>query len=596
MLALPVLNGGPQIILYYLHPLFHILIEVNTLIMFACLPRPRWRLRVDRQSGDAQRSAYDGYISKMRRNEYPMLKDITYLDHGGTTLAPKSLLDMFSSEMQATLLANPHSDSQNPSTSALIVEETRLEVLKMFSADPAHFDVVFTANATASIKLVAECFSGNKAGFDYYYHLNSHTSLVGVRELATHSHCLASHETDEWLDARANNIRDTHQERPRLFAYPAQSNMNGERLPLDWPGRLRFSGHHPHTYTLLDAAALVSTTPLDLSDHVHAPDFVAMSFYKIFGFPDLGALIVRKASGHLFDHRRYFGGGTTEMITCVDEPWVARKQSSLHARLEDGTIAIRNILALHCAIKMHPKLFGSLRETSQHAFWLARCLYQRLEVLRHANGTPICHIYKSHTSSYDDSRTQGATLAFNVRRSDGSWIGCWHVGKALRGDNIHVRTGSLCNPAGAAMALGVDAEWLRRAFEEGFRCNTDVDVLKGVPIGMVRVTFGAMSTLGDVDVLTRSLKRHFMDHTTITMAGPGDSQSYQSTKESSIPEDITERRPCDNLDTQKLPIKPLNEHVRKFQVTGLSGMACVRRALGSSQTEKIQTLYSTTSA
>ncbi|KAH9871019.1 hypothetical protein J1614_006593 [Plenodomus biglobosus] len=458
--------------------------------------------------------------------------DTTYLDHGGTTLAPKSLLKSFSKEMQATLLANPHSDSTNPSASALIVAEARQEVLRMFSADPAYFDVVFTANATASIKLVAEGFSGNPKGFDYYYHFNSHTSLVGVRELATQSRCLASQEeTDAWLDARTNGTWDNDQERPALFAYPAQSNMNGERLPLDWAGRLRSSDRSSHIYTLLDAAALVSTSPLDLSDHLLAPDFISLSFYKIFGFPDLGALIIRKAAGHLFDHRRYFGGGTTEMITCFDDPWVARKQSSLHARLEDGTIAIRNILALHCAIRTHRKLFGKLGETSQHTSWLARCLFQKLVGLRHANGAPVCHIYKSHTSSYDDSRTQGATLAFNILRSDGSWIGCWHVGKALREDNIHVRTGSLCNPAGTAQALGVDAEWLRRAFDENFRCNTDVDVLRGVPIGMVRVTLGAMSTLKDVDVLIGSVKRHFMEQTTVRIAKPGVSRSSRSEKE-----------------------------------------------------------------
>jgi len=42
---------------------------------------------------------------------------------------------------------------------------------------------------------------------------------------------------------------------------------------------------------MLDAAAYVPTQPLDLS--VVRPDFVSMSFYKIFGYPTgLGALIV----------------------------------------------------------------------------------------------------------------------------------------------------------------------------------------------------------------------------------------------------------------------------------------------------------------
>lgn len=104
--------------------------------------------------------------------------------------------------------------------------------------------------------------------------------------------------------------------------------MNGERLPLDWITKLRLSLHHPNSYSLLDVAALVSTTPIDLSNHLFAPDFITLSFYKIFGFPDLGALIVQKSAGHVFDKRKYFGGGTTEMTTCIKESWVVRKESS----------------------------------------------------------------------------------------------------------------------------------------------------------------------------------------------------------------------------------------------------------------------------
>ena len=63
---------------------------------------------------------------------------------------------------------------------------------------------------------------------------------------------------------------------------------------------------------LLDAASLVASSSLDLS--VCKPDFVAMSFYKIFGYPTgLGALLVRNSSSSLLCARRYFGGGTVLM-------------------------------------------------------------------------------------------------------------------------------------------------------------------------------------------------------------------------------------------------------------------------------------------
>jgi molybdenum cofactor sulfurtransferase len=362
---------------------------------------------------------------------------------------------------------------------------------------------------------VMDCFAGCEEGFDYYYHRNSHTSLVGVRQLAARSHCLASNvETEDWLDGRSKPLEVTDRSRPTLFAYPAQSNMSGERLPLHWAHQLRTSRAHSDTYTLLDAAAFVTTSPLQLGDHVAAPDFLAVSFYKIFGFPDLGALIVRKASSHILEHRKYFGGGTTEMITCFGErPWVMRKEVSLHSRLEDGTIAIRSILALRCAIDVHRQLFGDMADVAKHTSWLAKRMYDRLNALRHANGVPVCDIYKAQDSTYGDRTTQGATIAMNVRKSNGSWMGPYAVGAMLRARNIHVRTGSLCNPAGMACALGLSPDDIGQAYDEGFRCNQKEDIRRGsVLFGMVRVTVGAMSTQEDVEVLADFVEAHLVDH------------------------------------------------------------------------------------
>ncbi|KAF3812123.1 Molybdenum cofactor sulfurase [Colletotrichum gloeosporioides] len=106
-------------------------------------------------------STYNARIEAIREDEYPMLKDQVYLDHAGMTVPAKSLMTSFANEMSSTLF-----------------EDIRIRVLQMFNADPARFDVVFVANATAGIKLVAEALRGTPEGFDYVYHQWSHTSLV----------------------------------------------------------------------------------------------------------------------------------------------------------------------------------------------------------------------------------------------------------------------------------------------------------------------------------------------------------------------------------------------------------------------------------
>jgi molybdenum cofactor sulfurtransferase len=73
------------------------------------------------------------------------------------------------------------------------------------------------------------------------------------------------------------------------------------------------------TDTLLDAAALAMTSPMDnvFRDPDNAPDFTCLSLYKVFGFPDVGALVVRRASGHILALRKYFGGGKSRKLTII---------------------------------------------------------------------------------------------------------------------------------------------------------------------------------------------------------------------------------------------------------------------------------------
>lgn len=238
--------------------------------------------------------------------------------------------------MIANLYGNPHSASSSSQLTTRRVEDIRLRLLRLFKADPDDFDIVFVANATAGIKLVMEAFRDQDDGYWYGYHRDAHTSLIGVREAARQHRCFTTDaEVDQWIEEE-----DTLGSRPGLFAYPAQSNMNGRRLPLDWTRRIRVN-KQGSVHTLLDAAALVSTSPLDLSDADGAPDFTVLSLYKIFGFPDLGALIVRKSAGTVFDKRRYFGGGTVEMVVSGHRhpAHETHTDCSLHLGLLERTVA-----------------------------------------------------------------------------------------------------------------------------------------------------------------------------------------------------------------------------------------------------------------
>lgn len=488
---------------------------------------------------------YSTRLEKIRKTEYPLLKgkcnprsvfqdslltvpvlETTYLDHAGTTLYPKSLMEDFANDMNSNLLGNPHSNSPSSVLSTRRVEAVRARMLEFFRTDLEHFDLVFVANATAAIKLVMDGMRGSGQGetpFWYGYHADSHTSLVGVREHASAaSRCFSSdQDVETWLSQGEIGMpphphRTKSTEKIGLFAYPAQSNMNGRRLPLSWPGRIRASQlpQHHHVFSLLDAAAFVSTAQLDLSNWDRAPDFIALSFYKIFGFPDLGALLVRKGAGHVLARRPYFGGGTVDMVINAvnnpDEAWYARKDTSTHEAFEDGTQAFHSILALDSALKIHHRIYKSMDQVSRHTTHLVKILYDELSALSHNNDTSLCTIYQSKDSTYGDSKTQGPTIAFNVQDCTGRWIGKTHFEKLAILYNIQMRTGGVCNPGGIAHSLKLDSQEMRYNFAEGLRCGNDLDELNGKPTGIIRVSLGAMSSIKDVKTMVNFMRK-FID-------------------------------------------------------------------------------------
>lgn len=422
--------------------------------------------------------------------------------------------------MTTSLLGNPHSASPASQLATRRIEDTRLRALQFFNADPAEFDLVFVANATAGIKLVVEAMRAASGGFDYVYHQASHTSLVGVREEAQNSFCVSDQQVEAWLEGHAPFRHDEQRSPALLFAYPGQSNMNGTRYSLDWSHRLR-NIHRPPggtLFSLLDAAALAATSPLDLADSEIAPDFTVVSFSKIFGFPDLGALIVRRQAESSFARRKYFGGGTVDTVVCYKEQWHAPKCARLHERLEDGTLPVHSIMALDSAISVHKQLFGSMSRVASHVSCLTTRLYAGLQELRHCNGDRVCEMYSLgpqenlHDSTHCHSRCAiGSIVAFNMRNQAGAWISLAEVEKLASLKGFHIRTGSVCNPGGIASALNLQAWEIKRNFSVGFRCGSDNDIIAGKPTGVIRASLGAMSTISDVDAFVSFVSEFYCE-------------------------------------------------------------------------------------
>ncbi|KAH6845368.1 pyridoxal phosphate-dependent transferase [Chaetomium sp. MPI-CAGE-AT-0009] len=505
---------------------------------------------------------YTKPVELIRQEEYPHMNQGTYLDHSGATIPALSTLHRTTALLTTNLYGNPHSANAPAARSGAALDAVRRAALAFFGADPAHFDLVFVANATAGIKLVGDAFrdlgglvvggagggagggkggGGGGGGFWYGYHAEAHTSLVGVRELTGGGghYCFGGGdaEVERWLDAESDFGTGSGAEMGRasslgLVAWPGQSNLTGRRLPVArWARRVRGLARRGRgdTYSLLDAAALAMTSGLGevFADPEAAPDFVCVSFYKIFGFPDLGGLVVRKESGHILALRKYFGGGTVSIVSTVGGAWHLPKGleagaaatageehgGALHEGLEDGTLPFHSILALGEAINVHAELYGSMENISTHTTALMRRMYVGMRGLRYGNGQPLCKIYGGELvgEAFGDARLQGATVAFNLFRPDGGYESYATVERLANDRGVYVRSGGICCPGGLFTALQYEPWQLHRARSAGHHCGPDgIGLINELPTGVVRASLGAMSTLHDVDRFLSFLHETFV--------------------------------------------------------------------------------------
>jgi molybdenum cofactor sulfurtransferase len=237
-------------------------------------------------------------------------------------------------EVLSKPLCNPHSRGPSGLKTARMIEDARELVLSHFHTTSDEYEVIFTSGATASLKLLGECFPWSTSStFCYGYH--SHTSLLGMRAYAPIAYCLPSKYMNNFAQSLStssssmiaegvnDNAKDSHKTTTyHLMAVPGECNFTGVKYPLSHIGSIsntlskqllnenailtKNSSDSSDTHNddsndiwlwCLDASKLAATSHIDLSSLSHdvKPDYIVFSFYKIFGYPTgLGALLIKK--------------------------------------------------------------------------------------------------------------------------------------------------------------------------------------------------------------------------------------------------------------------------------------------------------------
>lgn len=454
------------------------------------------RERTDDEWLDA-RLAATAHLDALRSAEFARLDEQghVYLDHTGAGLYPESLVRNHTDLLLSSVLGNPHSDNPTSRPMTQMVEDARAAVLRFCSADPDDYECIFTPNASGAIRLVAESFPFG-ARRPLVLTSDNHNSVNGIREHARRQGAPVTYVPVRTPDLRLDDeaLHTALDGPPGLCAFPAQSNYSGVRHPYPRiPGEWR---------VLLDAAAFAPTNPLRLDEH--RPDFVSLSFYKIFGFPTgVGALIARKdALAEL--QRPWFAGGTIAVASVVAG---RHRLVPGHAGFEDGTLDFLSLPAVTAGIELMEQVdVASIHDRTQA---LSTWMLDRMEVLRHSNGTPLVHVLGPW-----EQIDRGATIAFVLTDPSGLELADRRVEQMATARGISLRTGCFCNPGTGEVARHVSADDIIPFLDAESSSGVPVSICevdealrekRHVGVSALRVSLGMSSNAADAKALVHLL-------------------------------------------------------------------------------------------
>ena len=434
-----------------------------------------------------------GSLDALRSTDYARLDAArhVYLDYTGGSLAADSQIRQHAEFLGSGIFGNPHSGSPASAATTTFVERARQDVVRYFNAS-AHYTAVFTANATAALKLVGESYPFEPGGC-CLLSFDNHNSVNGIREFARSKGASIEYAPivvpDLRLDRqRLSELLDRGSGPRNLFAFPAQSNFSGVRHPLE----LVEEAHAKGWDVLLDAAAFVPTNRLDLEQV--QPDFVCLSFYKMFGYPTgVGCLLVRNDAWRKLS-RPWFAGGTVNFATVQGR----RHILAMHeAGFEDGTLNYLGIPAVTIGLDHLSRIGIDLICTRVRC--LTGWLLARLLSLRHHNGRPMVRIYGPATTTM-----RGGTITFNLYDPDGHLIDYRRVEELAAAERISLRTGCFCNPGAGEIAEGLTEDDMAAGITEDGEMTLPrflqiIQYRGGKSAGAIRASLGLVSNFNDVD-------------------------------------------------------------------------------------------------
>lgn len=433
---------------------------------------------------------HEEFFNELRQNEFGRLDESkqVYLDYTGGGLYPKSLLEKHVNWLQSNVLGNPHSTNPTSQASTIAVEQARESVLKFFNASE-DYHCIFTMNASGALKIVGESYPFEDDGV-FVLTADNHNSVNGIREYCQNkggvlAYAPIKYESLTIDEESLSELLVKHAIRKnKLLAFPAQSNVTGIKHNLEWIELAQAKGWD----VLLDAAAYVPTSKLDLSSV--KPNFVSVSFYKIFGYPTgLGCLLLRKDTFNKL-RKPWFAGGTVTLAS-VQAPNHFLAES--HERFEDGTVSYLSIPAIKVGLDFMTEM--GVNRLNERIKSLTYYLSEKLESLKYDTGQAKVEVFGK-----TDLDHRGGTLVMSFFDEFGNKLAFEEVEEQANNKKISIRSGCFCNPGIDEVNNCLTRDELSKYYVSHEKGNyKDMINYLGKMRGATRVSVGMGTNKADLD-------------------------------------------------------------------------------------------------
>lgn len=370
------------------------------------------------------------------RADFPLLRrsvrdgrPLVYLDSAATSQKPEVVIDAeleFYSVRNAAVHRGAHQLAEE-ATDAF--ETARAQVAALLGADPG--EIVWTANATAAVNLLAYAMSnaslgrGGQAARRFALgpgdeivvtEAEHHANLVPWQEL-----CARTGATLRWLGVdddgriRTEDLGSVVTDRTKVLAFSHVSNVTGAVSDVAaFVRRAREVG----ALTVLDACQSVPHLPLDV--HAMGVDFAVLSGHKMYGPTGVGALYGRRELLEAMPPVTT-GGSMVEVVTMETTTYAPPPQ-----RFEAGSQMVAQAVGMGAAARYLREL--DMTAVAQHETRMAGLL---LEAVRSTPGVRLL--------GPEENRDRLAVVSFVVEG-----VHAHDVGQVLDDAGVAVRVGHHC--------------------------------------------------------------------------------------------------------------------------------------------------------